>query len=101
LIPRSINYSFQAYSSFGGSDNVRLLDHQPFTQIAQRYKCTVSQLLLSWALSQDFSVLPKSTNPDHIRANLQALNVKMSVEDVEAMKWEEGTKFCWNPKSVV
>jgi diketogulonate reductase-like aldo/keto reductase len=56
--------------------------------------------LLAFALCQGFSVLPKSINPDHIRANFEAQKIKLSLEDIEAMKWNKQRKFCWNPKTV-
>jgi diketogulonate reductase-like aldo/keto reductase len=91
---------FQAYSSFGSSDNKRLLQHKPYGTLAQKYGCTVSQLLLAWSLSQGFSVLPKSTNPTHIRENFETSRIRLDPEDVEGMKWPKQKKFCWNPKSV-
>lgn len=96
------NYSphLQAYSSFGSTGNTDLLQHKPYAALADKYKCTVPQLLLAWALCQGFSVLPKSTNANHICANFESLKVKLSDEDIETMKWTEQKKFCWDPKSV-
>jgi diketogulonate reductase-like aldo/keto reductase len=91
---------FQAYSSFGSTGNQDLLQHEPYIELAEKYECSVPQLLLAWSIFQGYSVLPKSTNPDHIRANFKAIDVKLEAEDVEKMKWATQKKFCWNPTSV-
>ncbi|KAI6211878.1 Peptidase-M3 domain-containing protein [Aphelenchoides besseyi] len=91
---------FQAYSSFGSTDNNSLLSYEPYDELAKKYDCSVSQLLLAWALNQGISVLPKSLNPDHIRSNFEASKIKISPEDVEKMKWSRERKFCWDPKDV-
>ncbi|KAI6175394.1 putative glyoxal reductase [Aphelenchoides bicaudatus] len=94
--------AFQAYSSFGSTEHAKeLIKYEPYRELTAKYDCTTPQLLLAWSLSQGYSVLPKSTNPSHIRANLKALNIQLTEEDIESMKWENEKKFCWNPRTVV
>jgi diketogulonate reductase-like aldo/keto reductase len=44
--------------------------------------------------------MPKSTNPEHVRSNFKALDVHITEEDIEEMKWKDEKKYCWDPKKV-
>lgn len=91
---------FQAYSSLGTSDTTTLLDTPLFKEFAEKYNCTVPQLLLAWAISQGISVLPKSTEEVHMRQNLEVLSITITLEDIEKMKLEDQKKICWDPRIV-
>ena len=59
-----------------------------------------SQILLSWALQKGFSVIPKSTNPDHIKENI-TLEKALDDEEMKMLdNLEKGHKYCWNPERV-
>ena len=71
----------QAYASLGGQDSGkktwktlggRLVEREEVKQIAQKHDKTTAQVLLRWACQQNFSVIPKSTNIEHLRQNLEA-----------------------------
>lgn len=57
--------------------------------------------MLAWGINQGMSVLPRSRNPEHVKENFQALQIKLTPEDVEAAKAENQTKFCWDPIKVI
>jgi diketogulonate reductase-like aldo/keto reductase len=44
-----------------------------------------AQVCLRWALQKDIVVLPQSTTPDHIRANLDLFGWELSAEDMQRM----------------
>jgi diketogulonate reductase-like aldo/keto reductase len=58
--------------------------------------------LLVWALQQGYSVLPKSTNPDHIKENID-LDFSLSQEDLSRLNslGVSSRKYAWNPELVV
>ncbi len=61
----------------------------------------LAQVLLVWALQQGFSVLPKSTNPIHIKENIR---LDFSLDDHDLQKLSSldlNRKYAWNPDSVV
>jgi diketogulonate reductase-like aldo/keto reductase len=47
-----------------------VLDDPVVTEIAADHDVMPAQVVLKWALEKDIVVLPQSTTPDHIRANL-------------------------------
>ena len=94
----------QAYCSLGGKsvDNNDLLLHPNVTKIAKDLDVTNAQVLLRWALQQDISVIPKSTNPEHIKQNI-ALNFDLSAEHMHILNNLKTykVKYAWDPSSVV
>ncbi|KAI6000384.1 NADP-dependent oxidoreductase domain-containing protein [Pisolithus orientalis] len=59
----------QAYSPLG-STNSPLLQDEVATEIAKRHELKTSDVLLGYLLRKDIVILPKSTNPARIEANL-------------------------------
>ncbi|KHJ75710.1 hypothetical protein OESDEN_24674, partial [Oesophagostomum dentatum] len=94
---------FQAYSSFGGpSYRDKLFNDPDVETLAAKYKITVPQFLLAWAISQSMSVLPRSTDPKRVISNFEAKDVKISSEDVQKLL-NNGKchKASWDPSVVV
>ncbi|XP_035440687.1 uncharacterized oxidoreductase YtbE [Spodoptera frugiperda] len=95
----------QAYCSLGGKSlkNDDLLTHPEVTAIARKLEVTNAQLLLRWALQQDVAVIPKSTNPLHIKQNI-SLNFDIAPEDLHTLNnLSTGTsvKYAWDPSIIV
>jgi len=75
---------FEAFASLGRNDPA-LISEPILVSMAQKYGVSVQYILLAWPLAQGIGVIPKSENPDRVRDNYKALNVKMSDEDVESI----------------
>jgi diketogulonate reductase-like aldo/keto reductase len=92
----------QAYSSFGSETNREdLFADEKVKAMAAKYGCTVPAFLLGWGLAQGMSVLPRSRNPEHVRANfIDVKGLKVSAEDVEMAKADRLKKYCWNPEGI-
>src|SRR5688572_26498508 len=77
---------FQAYTSLGGVQNKQLLADEPVVkELSAKYNCSTAQLLLAWALNQGISVLPKTTNRDHVKSNLRSLEIVINGEDMKKL----------------
>ena len=60
----------QAYAPLGSADGVsHVLSHPTVTAISTKHRVTAAEVVLRWALDHGVSVLPKSSNPERIRAN--------------------------------
>nr|XP_053633507.1 uncharacterized oxidoreductase YtbE-like isoform X1 [Cherax quadricarinatus] len=82
---KSQGIHFQAYSSLGTTVKENpLLQDPSVIRLANKHSCSPAQILLCWATQQGVSVLPKSTNEEHIRENIQ-LNFELSTEDLGAL----------------
>lgn len=86
-----------AYSPLGSPDSAallqrdepaqvpRLLEHPLVQQVAKAHGKSPAQCLVRWALERGCSVLPKSTNAERIRGNLQgAVDWRMTGDEFEA-----------------
>ena len=54
-------------------------------EISERHGATVQQVVLAWHLAHRVVVIPKSTNPQRIEANLDVLGFTLSDEEVAAI----------------
>ncbi|CAJ0577571.1 unnamed protein product, partial [Mesorhabditis spiculigera] len=93
---------FQAYSSLGSPEGRKKLAADPqVIAMAEKYKISVHVLLLAWAINQDMSVLPRSTQKAHIEENLKAASVKLDPADVKSLLSDTADqKYCWDPNVV-
>jgi 2,5-diketo-D-gluconate reductase A len=55
-------------------------------RVAQRTGATPAQVILAWHLALGCSVLPRSTKPERLAENLQALDVQLTPEEVGAIE---------------
>ena len=59
--------------------------------IAEKHGTTPGSILLKWAVQRGTSAVPKSTNPEHIRANLSVLALPdLSDEEMHAINTLKG-----------
>ncbi|RJE22366.1 Aldo/keto reductase family [Aspergillus sclerotialis] len=58
-----------AFGPLGGSGST-LHQHPAVVEIAKRRGCQTGNVMLSWGIQKGWSVIPKSTNPERIRANI-------------------------------
>jgi diketogulonate reductase-like aldo/keto reductase len=63
----------------------RRLDDLRLRRIADKYGKTPAQILLRWNLEHGFVPLPKSSNPDHQRANVGIFDFSLVEEDVAVL----------------
>lgn len=70
----------EAWSPLGSG---RILKNELLTGIAERKNTSVGQICIKFALSQGILPLPKSTNPVHIRKNLDIESFELTNEEIE------------------
>ncbi|XP_054005537.1 estradiol 17 beta-dehydrogenase 5 [Hylaeus anthracinus] len=85
-----------AYSPLGSRGLVKMmnkveeipdmLENDVVVEIAKTYKKTPAQVILRYILQSGFAVIPKSTNPQRIKENIQLFNWKLNSEDLEKLK---------------
>jgi diketogulonate reductase-like aldo/keto reductase len=72
-----------AYSPLGQGP---LLRKPALAKIASKHGCDPAAVALAWVLRNPGLVtIPKATQPEHVRANLKALDVTLDAEDLEAL----------------
>jgi diketogulonate reductase-like aldo/keto reductase len=72
-----------AYSPLGQG---QLLRKPALGKIASKHACDPAAVALAWVLRHPGIVtIPKATQPEHVRANLKAIDVKLDAEDLAAL----------------
>ncbi len=88
------NIHLTAYSPLGSIDRPEvlkaanepsLLNDTVISKIAKKHNASTAQVLISWALHRDTSVIPKSVNPSRIAENLEAEQLQLSASEIQAM----------------
>ncbi|XP_073114551.1 aldose reductase isoform X3 [Elaeis guineensis] len=75
-----------AYSPLGSQDHGRDLIHDPtVTKVANKLNKTQGQILVKWALQRGTIVIPKSTNAERIRGNIQVFGCEIPEVDFRAL----------------
>ncbi|QHF02606.1 MULTISPECIES: aldo/keto reductase [Pseudomonas syringae group] len=70
-----------AYCPIGQAGD--LLYHPALHEIANRHNATPAQISLAWVLRQDNMIaIPKATNPEHIRLNIAAEQIRLTEQDL-------------------
>ncbi|MBE8215569.1 MAG: aldo/keto reductase [Endozoicomonadaceae bacterium] len=65
-----------------GRNNTALIRHPIIMQLTEKYHCTPQQLLLRWGLATGSAVIPKSINEKNQLANLKAIDIPFTEEDL-------------------
>ncbi len=66
-------------------NDLNLYEDPVIRAIAAERGCTVSQVLLKWAIQKGITVIPKSVTPARIRENYDAIRVTLTAADVAAI----------------
>lgn len=98
------NIHVQAYSSLGQNGvESALLTSEPVLRISKENNITPAQVLLCWGLQRGYTVLPKSTNPEHIQENFK-IDFTLSENDMtilNTLHTSETNKYAWDPANVL
>ncbi len=62
-----------------------LLRHPEIVRLAGKHGASPAQLIIAWHLAQGYSVIPKSSDPERIRANFAAGELRLGDEDMAAL----------------
>jgi len=80
---RSAEVMVMAYSPLGQGP---LLQQPPLQAMARKHGVEAAAIALAWVLRQaNVVTIPKAAKPEHVRANLKALDVALDAEDLAAL----------------
>ena len=88
------NIALTAYAPLGSGDRPTalkndnepsLLQHPVIVSVAKKHNAGAGQVLISWALQRDTVVIPKSVNPGRLKQNLDAVDLVLDPEDIQAI----------------
>ena len=74
----------QGWYPFGGRGyTAELLGNEVISEIAEAHSVTSAQVILRWNLQKGVVVIPGSSNPDHIRENLDLFGFGLTDEEMK------------------
>ena len=82
------NIPIMAYSPFGNdsAEQKQMFTNRTVKRIAAEHDATPAQIVLAWFLRQpELVVIPKASQPQHIRENRTAHEIELTDEDVQAL----------------
>ena len=87
----------QCWYPLGGRGYTKeLLTDKTITAIAGTHGVSPAQVILRWDLQRGVAVIPGSSNPDHIRENLDLFGFKLTPEEMEQIAaLDRGEKHDW------
>ena len=84
---QSLGIVVQGWYPLGGRGYTsELLGDETINAIAEAHNVTAAQVILRWNLQRNVIVIPGSSNPDHIRENLDLFDFELSDEEMEQIK---------------
>ena len=87
----------QGWYPFGGRGHTaELLGDEVISAIAEDHDVTSAQVILRWNLQKGVVVIPGSSNPDHIRENLDLFGFELTEEEMSRINaLDRGEKHDW------
>ncbi len=80
---QSLGITVQGWYPFGGRGHTsELLGDETISAIAEDHGVTSAQVILRWNLQRGVVVIPGSSNPDHIRENLDLFGFELTDEEM-------------------
>ena len=80
---QSFGITVQGWYPFGGRGHTsELLGDETISAIAETHGVTSAQVILRWNLQRGVVVIPGSSNPDHIRENLDLFGFALTDEEM-------------------
>lgn len=89
IIPyiQSLGIVVQGWYPLGGRGYTKkLLNDKIIVEIAEKYNISSAQVILRWNLQKGVVVIPGSSNPKHIKENLDLFNFQLTSDDMEKIK---------------
>lgn len=75
----------EAWSPFGRGYLNDVLENATIKEIAKKYDKTPAQIIINWNYQAGVFVIPKSSNPQHQKDNLESFDFELAAEDIEAI----------------
>lgn len=76
-----------------------LLSEHVFGELARKYGKSVVQIILRWHIEEGNVVFPKSTNPEHLAANLDIFDFELTSEEISRINALDKNKRIYNWKA--
>ena len=77
-----------------GHGDAALIEEPVFTKLAEKYGKTNAQIILRWHIQEGIIVFPKSSNPVHIKENIDIFDFELTEEEMnEIRQLDKGFRY--------
>ena len=77
-----------------GHGDKKLLNESVFTKLAEKYGKNNVQIILRWQLQEGNIVFPKSTNPAHLKENIDIFDFELTEDEMNQIReLDKGVRF--------
>jgi len=91
----------EAYSSLARNEDI-LMKNKLLLEIAGKYKKSVAQVALRWAIENKYVVLPKSKTEERIKENFDVFDFELTKEEIEKVNaLNKRHHTCWDPNTIM
>lgn len=63
----------------------RVMDDETMVRIGRAHNATPAQIAIAWLVSQGIVAIPSSTRPSHQKENLAALDIELTIDEIDAI----------------
>ena len=81
-----------------GHGNKELLENETIVKLAKKYNKNAGQIILRWIYQEGVISLPKSTNEERMKGNIDIFNFELNEEEMKAMQALDTNKPSHNPE---
>lgn len=81
-----------------GHGNKELLENPVICELADKYHKNAGQIILRWIYQEGVISLPKSTNPERMKGNIDIFDFELNAEEMEKMRALDTGKPTHNPE---
>jgi 2,5-diketo-D-gluconate reductase B len=75
----------------------KVMEDDVLGRIAEKHQATPAQIALAWVHSRNIVPIPSSTKKEHIQSNLEAMNITLDRDDLEAIRGLDRDERIANP----
>jgi diketogulonate reductase-like aldo/keto reductase len=95
---KKYNILIEAYSPLSRLNET---NNATIKSVAERAGKTPQQVVLRWCLQHGTLPLPRSTNPEHIRSNLEIFDFELTNKEMLALNSiSDGQRVAWDPTNI-
>ncbi len=81
-----------------GHGNKDLLENETIVSLAKKYNKNVGQIILRWIYQEGVVSLPKSTNPERMKGNIDIFDFELTNDEMQKMARLDTGKATHNPE---
>ena len=98
MTPKLYDVKLEAWYPLGHGDK-SLLENPVITALAEKYGKNAGQIILRFEVQEGFIVLPKSTNPERIKGNIDIFDFELTSEEMDTIRALDTGKGSHDPEA--